>query len=273
MRGYTECYVAFLDILGFKNLIEESDCNTIYDIFQSILDFEPHQLLSKTDVYKKIHHTIMSDSIVVYIDAAITDGFMALTDACSQIQMRLLCNNPPIFIRGGIAKGTLCHENNILFGDGLTKAYILESTSAIYPRIIFTEELKQTALQNTEKLYPFDYSNIYYKKDDDEMYYIDFLCTLNLIRIKEPKKVEEVKHVNNEYFYCLHNHVNDVLNKEIELSIRKKYLWVKNKIKKQIECIPQVKEYFEELQKKEKEAADIRFNKLLNSIEDENKSN
>ena len=107
MEEYKECYVAFIDILGFKNLIDKSNFEDIYDIFQSVLNFKPHPLSKNADVYNNISYTIMSDSIIIYIDAAIQDGFIALTDVCSQVQMTLSRKNPPIFVRGGIARGTL----------------------------------------------------------------------------------------------------------------------------------------------------------------------
>lgn len=265
MKEYRECYVAFIDILGFKKLIEESCFEDVYSIFQSVLNFEPHPLLKNADVYNNICYTVMSDSIIVYIDASIVDGFIALTDVCSQIQMKLSRNNPPIFVRGGIAKGTLYHQNNILFGTGLTKAYILESTAAIYPRIIFTEELRNQALENTKKFYVFDYNSMYYKKDDDELYYINFLHIFNYIPSIAPKSVEESMRINNEYFHGLRDYVNGVLGKEIDQSIRKKYLWLKRKIKNEIECMPYVKKYFDELYNKECEEAEKRFSEAINS--------
>lgn len=263
MEKYKECYVAFIDILGFKNLIDKSNFEDIYSIFLLVLNFEPHPLLKNEDVYKDIHYTIMSDSIIIYIDVTITDGFMALTDVCSQIQMKLSRNNPPFFVRGGIAKGTLYHHNNILFGTGLTNAYILENTSAIYPRIIFTEKLRQLALENTKKFYIFDYNSMFYKKDNDEMYYINFLHAFNYIPTVAPKSVEESIQVNNKYFHTLLGHVNEVLGTEIDQSIRKKYLWLKNKIMEEIECMPEVKKYFDELHCEENEKLEKRLSKTI----------
>ncbi|MBR3684137.1 MAG: hypothetical protein IKL78_04605 [Lachnospiraceae bacterium] len=263
MVEYKECYVAFLDILGFKNLINKSGCEKIYQIFTTVLEFEPRPLVKNVDVYANIQHTIMSDSIVVYIDASVTDGFIALTDVCAQIQMRLLHNNPPILVRGGIAKGTLYHKDNMLFGTGLTRAYILENSAAIYPRIVFTEELRKNALENTGKLFIFDFNSMYYSKDSDEMYYVDFLRTFNYVKTIEPKTMDEAIQADNLYFHTLFEYVTEVLDKEIDTSIRNKYLWLKRKIENRIECMPQVKKYFEDLRTKEKEAAEERFGKAV----------
>ena len=262
---YKECYVAFLDILGFKKLIDKSECEDIFKIFHAVLNFEPHPLVSNSEVYNNIRYTIMSDSIVVYIEVEIEDSFIALADVCSQIQMKLSRNNPPIFLRGGISQGTLYHKERILFGTGLTKAYILENTAAIYPRIIFTEELRKKALENTRKLFVFDYNSMYYEKDDDGFYYINFLHTFNYTKTLAPKNIEEIRQMDIDYFSSLLGHIQEVLGKEIDSSISKKYLWLENKVKKQIKRMPHVETYFEELYAKEKEAADIRLNDVLKS--------
>lgn len=33
-KEYRDCYVAFLDILRFKNMINSFDCNKLYEIIQ-----------------------------------------------------------------------------------------------------------------------------------------------------------------------------------------------------------------------------------------------
>lgn len=46
-----------------------------------------------------------------------------------------------VFLRGAITKGNLFSDNSKVFGPALNQAYILESQSAVYPRIIFTTKL------------------------------------------------------------------------------------------------------------------------------------
>ena len=36
MKEYRDCYVAFLDILGFKNMINNKSCSELFEIFESI---------------------------------------------------------------------------------------------------------------------------------------------------------------------------------------------------------------------------------------------
>ncbi len=249
MNEYKNCYVAFLDILGFKNLLKNENCDAIKRIYDTIIDFEPHPLIKGREVYKDVNYYIMSDSIVVYINYQVEDSFMALAEVCLQIQIKLATCNPPILIRGAIEKGPLFCEGSIIYGEGLSKAYVLESTLAKYPRIIFTGETREVALQNTGKLYVFDYNQMFYKFDDDMLYYIDYLNTFDYIPSLKVKTVPEVIDFDNIHFERLFNFVEERLGTETNPSIREKYTWLRNKILLEIENKPNVKEYFERIKK------------------------
>ena len=263
MNEYIESYVAFLDILGFKNLLLKKEFNYVKQIFDMLMDFEPKPLLEGKEVYKQIHYYIMSDSIVVYIDAKLEDAFMALAEVCLQIQVKLANNNPPILIRGAIDKGPLYCEGNVIFGSGLSKAYILENTLAKYPRVIFTDATKKAGLQNVGKLYVFDYNHMFYKKDDDMLNYIDFLRTFDYIPSMDVKDGVGVTDFNNNYFENLYNYVEKKLASEINCSVREKFLWLQNKILNRIEEMPDVKKHFDEIKSIHQEEDNKRFEMAL----------
>ncbi|PDZ55088.1 hypothetical protein CON15_23105 [Bacillus cereus] len=44
-----------------------------------------------------------------------------------------------ILMRGGLAVGLLCHNDNIVYGPAMVEAYELESKLAIYPRVVVKE--------------------------------------------------------------------------------------------------------------------------------------
>jgi hypothetical protein len=46
-----------------------------------------------------------------------------------------------LYLRGGVSIGFHYEDDNIIFSDGLIKAYYLESKKSIYPRIILDEDL------------------------------------------------------------------------------------------------------------------------------------
>ena len=101
---YENCYVAFLDILGFKDLLEHNNMEEIRQIFEEIREFRPNPLI-ELPAHNQIKFHIMSDSIIVYVDADIQDSFISLTEVCYQIQIYLLRREKPVLLRGGIAKG------------------------------------------------------------------------------------------------------------------------------------------------------------------------
>ncbi|MBR1404646.1 MAG: hypothetical protein IJ558_10790 [Treponema sp.] len=216
---YTESYVAFLDILGFKNLITSKTCADIYSIFALI------NIGSKTEfklndealpVFNNVKYKIMSDSIILYIDAFIPDAFFALVHSCQRLQMLLLNCNTPILLRGGIAKGGLFSDGDILFGKGLTDAYLIENNVAVYPRIIFTNQLLKEAQKNYAKISPGIDSLSFYKARDE-------FCCVNFMTIEFFTDFHTSAHyVNNLLSYC-----QSYIDLSSEPSIREKYLWLK----------------------------------------------
>jgi hypothetical protein len=263
MSEYKDCYVAFLDILGFKNLLQNENCDAIKQIFDTIIDFEPHQLVKNRGAHNDVCYYIMSDSIVAYINSQNEDAFITLTEVCLQIQVKLLLCNPPVLLRGAIVKGPLFCEGKVIFGEGLSKAFILESTLAKYPRIIFTGETRNVALQNTGNLYVFDYNQMFYKKDDDMLYYINYLNTFDYIPSLKAKSVSEVIKFNNKYFEKLSNFIELILETETNPSIREKYTWLNNKVLIEIEHMPEVKKYFAQIERKQQAERNGRLNLAL----------
>lgn len=91
-----ECYVAYIDILGFKNFVNRNSFEEVKNIFDNIVEFKPHPLLKREGIYNKIKYYIMSDSIINYVDAKLKGSFIALAEACLQIQMKLASQERPI---------------------------------------------------------------------------------------------------------------------------------------------------------------------------------
>lgn len=269
MEDYRECFVAFIDILGFKRVINEKECKSIRSIFAELQRFKPHPIIKNSEVYRYIKTYIMSDSIVVYIESEREDAFVALADVCAQIQIKLSSMTPPILTRGGIAEGGLYHENNVLFGKGLTRAYLIESTLAKYPRIVFTEETRQSALKHMGKMYTLDYNHMYYKHDDDMLYYIDYMNTYGYIPALGELSHEVITSFNNAYFEGLYTYVEFQLATLTDPSVRDKYLWLMKKINQAVECRPEVKKWFDGIKDKEKEEMDRRFDAALEMKRDD----
>ena len=126
---YEEKVVAFIDVLGFSNLVYNDKVDPISKYYEIILtDFK------KAASKNELKFLLISDSIVVHAPLNKKD-FLTVVKVLSDLQHRLLIQG--ILVRGGISYGNLYvnDEDNIIVGTGMINAYNLES-KAIYPRII-----------------------------------------------------------------------------------------------------------------------------------------
>src|SRR5438876_10132066 len=55
--------------------------------------------------------------------------------------MQLMTASMHFLLRGGITVGDICHDDEVVFGPGLNRAYELESKVAVVPRIVVDEEV------------------------------------------------------------------------------------------------------------------------------------
>lgn len=224
-KKYRDCYVAFLDILGFKNMINNLDCNKLYEVFETIIVANRTSAKindKEVEAFQSVEYAIMSDSVVVYIDADIADALFALLSTCQTIQMALLSDK--ILLRGGVARGTLFREDSIIFGKGLTQAYLLESNVASFPRIVFNHELLDDGNMRNVAVSQSIWRSTLISRDDDELFYINPVTLIRSIQLFGGQ--ERVP----EYFNCVLDSCQKELDTSYELSIRQKYQWLKSKI-------------------------------------------
>ena len=134
---YGERYCAFVDILGFRGLIGALGKGAISVVeLRDLLTIihKPDGLSS--DLWPTDFRT-QSISDAVAISANVNRvGLIEVLRALENLTLHLL--NRGYFIRGGLVKGPLFHDENVVFGDALVKAYQLESEVARYPRVMAT---------------------------------------------------------------------------------------------------------------------------------------
>lgn len=217
---YTECYIAFLDMLGFKELVKVSSCNDIIEIFKTF-DKKPiseaylgNKVLVGKDTTDALKMKVMSDSICLYIDIMVPQALLCMLMACMQMQMYLLERSKPIFLRGAIIRGKIYAEKDVTFGPGLTDAYLLEEKNAKYPRIILTKDLLKYIELDTEndsilKAVTF--------KDFDALYAVNYYSLISS--------------ANKETYDNIVRTVNHVLDTSIDSSIREKYLYFERNLR------------------------------------------
>ncbi len=144
---YTECFIAFLDVLGFKKLVFSSkpeDQRKIEEYFGLIEEVTSE--LKEIKAKKGLGSLIISDSVILSMpveDDILTkiDKFRHLCIAVAKIQSMLAMKG--IWLRGAISSGEAYFDpqkNNIV-GKAYIDAYILCESKAIFPRVIIDHKI------------------------------------------------------------------------------------------------------------------------------------
>ncbi|MGP1508585.1 MAG: hypothetical protein ACTTJW_06900 [Sphaerochaeta sp.] len=147
---YENRAVAFVDILGFKDLINhtfDKNENEIEDNTQKLNDFfdEIEREFCSEKRWSDLPDTCtrivthFSDSIVFSVKAEQQDVILLLLDYIHYLLITGIQYG--ILFRGGITYGKVVHTDKMLFGPAMNKAYSLESKTAVYPRIIIDNDV------------------------------------------------------------------------------------------------------------------------------------
>lgn len=219
-KEYTSCYIAFIDILGFKKKIDSMACSQIYEIYTrkmkkplSSIHIGCELCFDMSDVKMKV----MSDSICFFVDSNIKNSLVGLIMTCQSFQEQLLLLPEPVFTRGAIVKGDIFSENDIIYGPGFVKAYLMEENNAKYPRIIMTKETIDLSKENTASNATSIITHCIFP-DFDAFYVIDYWELL------------EGFDVENVHCSRLLSHINHILDTTTDNSIREKYLYMRKNL-------------------------------------------
>ncbi len=160
---YEERLVCFIDLLGFKSAIDESGSNVrlLSALHEALSQLEGSRLVNllheivpvltskgeftsageagMTALVQKqwpIAVTQFSDSFVLSCSANNPGACLMLLRAIDTLQ-KVFFWQLGMLMRGGVSKGALIHiQGGPLFGPAMNEAYVLESQSAIYPRVL-----------------------------------------------------------------------------------------------------------------------------------------
>lgn len=223
---YENRVVAFIDILGFKQIIK----NTMKD------DIEFRKVANYLNRLKRLDNdskegnsgyeiTVFSDSIVISCLTDEKNWLHSILNKVIEIQLDALSNR--ILMRGGISLGKLYHKENIVFGPAMVGAYELESKNAIHPRIVLTAGLVQAGMENLDEDKIEGVMEIIKLDTNDDFYFIDYLSNINNIEQDTYDILNELKHI-----------IEDALANNTDWNIRNKYMWMKTYYNSFIEGSP-----------------------------------
>lgn len=226
---YQNRYVAFLDVLGFKNMVQQSEydgqmlnrINMALNYTSNVQRESYEGIMSMTDIGKQV--SVFSDSVVIsYEMTKPGSAFYVLMD------LIFICNDllgMGVPVRGGVTVGSLIHESNKCFGPAMVDAYKMESEQAIYPRILVNPKVIQCGIEfkgraNTEE-YERGYLEALISQDDiDNAIYLDFLS--------QHSEFDDPELYYNYIIYVRNFIITSINAYSNDSRIIKKYEWLRN---------------------------------------------
>jgi hypothetical protein len=241
---YSHRAVAFLDVLGFENkLIEfEKEAIEFYNATNSD-EAEEDFNLGNNDINSPIYYSKRANEFINTFNSAISkldsDKFsyylfsdnICITakgagDNGENLLIELLLTISELyfefiqkgyFLRGGIDYGLFIDKSSIALGVPLSTAYKMESTQAVFPRIVlsknFIKQLEDYSLDNVD-----GYSSILTSslvKVSCEIQYLNVFIHIF--------KVEDKENFFNSYSYNINKNIHNESKKE---NIFLKYKWL-----------------------------------------------
>lgn len=218
MHLYTDKVVCFLDILGFKGIIYETQnddkkLKQIQDALNFLENYKTETDNHNSQInYRNMRITQFSDSLILSFSMNEEGHFISTIWDILYIIINLISHG--YLVRGGIAYGKIIHTDNLVFGPAFIEAYELE-LSASTPRVILSLNLLGQIL-NEEIRYA---QQSLLAKDCDGFYYIDYFKTAS-----EHDNLYEYF----IYFDALRNIIIQGLSNN-HTTVRAKYEWMRVK--------------------------------------------
>ena len=143
---YHERYCAFVDILGFGSLVNRLSQRE--GAFQSLRKLLSQVHNPEKGTTKSWHTEFRAQSIsdaVAISTLPNSVGIVELMNATQNLTLELL--HLGYFVRGATVKGMLYHDENMVFGEALVRAYQLEREVVRFPRIMVLSNVVEDVLR------------------------------------------------------------------------------------------------------------------------------
>lgn len=215
---YTVKFVAFSDILGWKDLVEKSakDVNLMQTI--GLLSNAQNGMCNISSA-NGVRHIRMSDASVIIAEPSDFIQVHTLLTAVHSIHTTSLLHG--FLARGGIKLGKIYFDDNnpVILGPALTEAYEYENKYAFYPRTIIDDEaaakIKMLFSQQDQneliKLYPKTHG-LPISKDIDGLYFVNYLGGF----------------MDSPHIEFARERIINTLTGNLNPSVRQKYSWLMN---------------------------------------------
>lgn len=257
---YETCFFAFLDILGFRSKVIESqdssvEIGTLIESLKLCGAFPSgaNKTVDSSGEHRKIkvRSRFFSDTVVFFMQENprdIAQLFFIIPYLQDQLWEAGIC------LRGAITIGDMywpaddyLHDHNITVGPAMIEAYKMENEIAIYPRIIVSRSLYSYIDQKKIQSYPFGFNNELkdlIHQEEDGVFILDLLSPY-VARYKSELLyvvISEGYNFTIQYHPDSGNNHSQVISSVKQLSeknitaddekIRQKYQWLKSYVEK-----------------------------------------
>jgi len=227
---YLDSMIAFVDVLGFddnaRSIRSEEDFNRVAKLLFAFKETAQAVTQDKTSLYSRLNMTTISDSFVVsmpYNDPICAIGLIGFLH---KAQYELLATDHRRLLRGYLNRGRIYHNNNVVFGEGYSKACEFQRYIGHAPRIVIDPSIIQdaknkiSAYKGKDKV---DHIFNYLKQDTaDNLYFIDYLKPVGSQTLLSAQQLaQEWTWINLFIEGSIQKYGDD-------LRIRRKYEWLKN---------------------------------------------
>jgi hypothetical protein len=217
-----EMYIAYLDVLGFSEIVNKKDNQMLTDYYNQL--FKAITIIE--DRKKEIQFVVISDSTILVTEPD-TDNLKSLLMAIQRLQAWLVYSN--IWVRGAVTLGQVYYnkEKSLVVGPGLIKAFNLEK-NANYPRVIIDPILiPHVAANRKEFITKFNFNgesesvrkiiHTFSKNDiiEKDLFFVSYLNYVAMESEGDDQKIEGIYQQVKDSLYGKFEH-------------HQKYFWIKN---------------------------------------------
>lgn len=174
--------VLYFDICGFGVTVEKSEGDLakeqallkLLEFIQTLRDI-PESAPPDSDYFPDFKINILSDC--VFVSTGLDPKALGfLFNIVQIVHCRLLKEDTPFFVRGGIDYGRVHHDEHIIFGAPVVRAVKIEETKANYFRTMISDKVKKDIV---DKACPELKLEEYLASDSNNDYYVDYLTKID----------------------------------------------------------------------------------------------
>jgi len=135
---YERRLVAFYDVLGWRDKIQQAGVDPVaLARLRNVVSF--YTLIARKEKqHNDLRISTFSDNVVMSISPDKKDFIILLLGLIQIVGATSGC-----LLRGGMTVGNIAHDDDVVFGPALNRAYDIERTISAYPRIVADPEQVQ----------------------------------------------------------------------------------------------------------------------------------